>query len=192
VTNNEVAATEHDALRKKGLRPGDGEWEQWGICDYITKPRIEAAITGKTPNGDPIKGDYKFTDEFPMADGFEENVEFFTLSYESPMRVQSHREFVRIAPLLWLRAGSQGRRIDALPAGWDVAETYGVLDDIDKTEAFVTAMAANPEARIAFIVTDEDRFFEAIANALPEEVEVVRLYDSYLRNFEIDAMRGVR
>jgi adenine-specific DNA-methyltransferase len=31
VTNNEVAATEHDALRKKGLRPGDAEWEQWGI-----------------------------------------------------------------------------------------------------------------------------------------------------------------
>ena len=38
-----------------------------------------AAITGDTPDGEPIKGDYKFTDEFPMADGFEENVEFFTL-----------------------------------------------------------------------------------------------------------------
>ena len=192
ITNNEVSADEQKKLRAAGLRPGDPEWERWGICDYITKPRIQAAITGRTPNGDPIKGDYKFTDEFPMADGFEENVEFFTLTYESPMRVQSHREFARIAPLLWLRAGSQGRRIEALPDGWDVAETYGVIDDIDKTDAFVAAMVANPEARIAFIVTDEDRFFEAIANALPEEVEVVRLYDSYLRNFEIDAMRGVR
>lgn len=192
ITNNEVSADEQKKLRAAGLRPGDPEWEQWGICDYITKPRIQAAITGRTPNGDPIKGDYKFTDEFPMADGFDENVEFFTLTYESPMRVQSHREFARIAPLLWLRAGSQGRRIEALPDGWDVAEAYGVIDDIDKTDAFVAAMMANPEARIAFIVTDEDRFFEAIANALPEEVEVVRLYDSYLRNFEIDAMRGVR
>jgi adenine-specific DNA-methyltransferase len=192
ITNNEVSADEQKKLRAAGLRPGDPEWEQWGICDYITKPRIQAAITGKTPNGDPIKGDYKFTDEFPMADGFDENVEFFTLTYESPMRVQSHREFARIAPLLWLRAGSRGRRIEALPDGWDVAETYGVIDDIDKTDAFVAAMVANPQVRIAFIVTDEDRFFEAIANALPEEVEVVRLYDSYLRNFEIDAMRGVR
>lgn len=192
ITNNEVGADEQKKLRASGLRPGDPEWEQWGICDYITKPRIQAAITGKTPNGDPIKGDYKFTDEFPMADGFEENVEFFTLTYEAPMRVQSHREFAKIAPLLWLRAGSRGRRIEELPDGWDVAETYGVIDDIDKTDAFVDAMAANPEAAIAFIVTDEDRFFEAIANALPAEVEVVRLYDSYLRNFEIDAMRGVR
>ena len=50
---------------------------------------IEAAVTGRTPDGDPIKGDYKFTDEFPMADGFEENVEFFTLTYEAPLRVAS-------------------------------------------------------------------------------------------------------
>lgn len=192
VTNNEVSADEQRKLRASGLRPGDPEWEQWGICDYITKPRIEAAVTGTTPNGDPIKGDYKFTDEFPMADGLEENVEFFTLTYEAPLRVQSHREFAKIAPLLWLRAGSRGRRIDKLPDGWDVADTYGAIDDIDQTGAFVEAMAANPDATIAFIVTDEDRFFEAIANALPAEVEVVRLYDSYLRNFEIDAMRGVR
>ena len=35
----------------------------------------------------PIKGDYKFADEFPMADGFEENAEFFTLTYETPLAV---------------------------------------------------------------------------------------------------------
>ncbi len=76
VTNNEVAADEHLKLRKLGLRPGDPDWEQWGICDHITKPRVKAAITGQTPDGEPIKGDYKFTDEFPMADGLEENAEF--------------------------------------------------------------------------------------------------------------------
>jgi adenine-specific DNA-methyltransferase len=59
VTNNEVNADEQAALRKAGLRPGDPEWEQWGICDYITKPRIAAAITGKTPDGKDIEGDYK-------------------------------------------------------------------------------------------------------------------------------------
>jgi len=40
VTNNEVAADEHAALRKEGLRPGDADWEKLGICDYITKLRI--------------------------------------------------------------------------------------------------------------------------------------------------------
>jgi adenine-specific DNA-methyltransferase len=108
VTNNEVGADEQAKLRKEGLRPGDPDWEQWGICDYITKPRINAAITGQTPEGQPIKGDYKFTDEFPMADGFEENAEFFTLTYETPVAVSHNRAFERIAPLLWMRAGSEG------------------------------------------------------------------------------------
>jgi len=76
VTNNEVSENEQKVLRKQNLRPGDPEWEKLGICDYITKPRVQAAITGKTPEGKLIKGDYKFTDEFPMADGFEENAEF--------------------------------------------------------------------------------------------------------------------
>jgi hypothetical protein len=67
-----------------------------------------------------------------MADGFEENAEFFTLTYEAPLRVASHREFPKIAPLLWMRAGSRGRRIDDISGGWDVADTYGVLADLDK------------------------------------------------------------
>jgi adenine-specific DNA-methyltransferase len=112
VTNNEVAADEQKALREQGLRPGDPEWEQWGICDYITKPRVAAAITGLTPNGEPITGDYKFTDEFPMSDGFEENAEFFTLTYETPVAVSHNLAFGKVAPLLWMRAGSQGRRIE--------------------------------------------------------------------------------
>ena len=97
---------------QEGLRPGDPEWERWASASTSPSRASTAAITGKTPDGEPIKGDYKFTDEFPMADGFEENVEFFTLTYEAPLPSRHNREFARIAPLLWLRAGSEGRRID--------------------------------------------------------------------------------
>lgn len=190
VTNNEVSADEQKTLRLNGLRPGDAEWEKHGICDYITKPRIAAAVTGRSPEGDPLEGNYKFTDEFPMADGFEENVEFFTLTYESPLRVEANYAFGRIAPLLWLRAGSQGRRIDDLPDGWDVAETYGVISDLDHTEEFAQAIAAAPAASVAFIITDEDRLFEALVRELPDHVEPVRLYEAYLRTFEIEARRA--
>lgn len=77
VTNNEVSDNEARSLRALGHRPGDPEWEAFGIYEYITKPRVRAAITGQTPDGGPTKGDYKFNDEFPMAEGFEENAEFF-------------------------------------------------------------------------------------------------------------------
>lgn len=186
ITNNEVAADEHRTLREQGLRPGDPEWERLGICEYITKARIRAAITGQTPSGEPIAGDYKFTDEFPMAEGFEENAEFFTLTFETPLAVSHQRAFERIAPLLWLRAGSQGARIDTLPErGWAVAERYGLLTDLDRASAFGDAVAAVAGLRIAFIVTNDERRFQAVARHLPATVEPVRLYESYLSNFRI-------
>lgn len=184
VTNNEVGADEQVALRKQGLRPGDEDWEKMGICDFVTKPRVEAAITGQTPNGEPIDSDYKFTDEFPMSDGFEQNAEFFTLTYETPVAVNYQTAFARIAPLLWLRAGSEGSRIEKLPKkDWAVADTYGLLVDLDAVTAFLKAVRKGDGLRIAFIVTDDERRFQAIARRLPDGVEPIRLYESYLTNF---------
>ena len=51
VTNNEVSADEQAGLRKQGLRPADPDWEALGICEYFTKPRIAAAVTGTTRTG---------------------------------------------------------------------------------------------------------------------------------------------
>jgi adenine-specific DNA-methyltransferase len=184
VTNNEVAAVEQVALLESGLRPGDEDWEKLGICDYITKPRVAAAITGLTPGGQPIRGDYKFTDEFPMSEGFQESAEFFTLTYETPVAVNHHAAFARIAPLLWLRAGSRGRRIERLPAtGWAVVDAYGLLVDVDCAAPFCKAIASAEGLSVAYVVTDDERRFQAITRQLPHEVEPVRLYESYLTNF---------
>ena len=184
VTNNEVSADEHASLRGRFLRPGDEEWEQWGICEHITKPRVQSAISGFTPKGEQVKGEYKFTDEFPMADGFEENAEFFTITYETPISISHNRAFERIALLLWLRAGSRGQRIDRLPAqGWAVVEAYGLLVEPDAATAFIKAVLQAAGLRIAYIVTDDDSRFQALARRLPDGVEPVRLYESYLTNF---------
>ena len=83
-----------------------------------------------------------------------------------------------------MRAGSAGRRIDKIPAkGWDVAETYGVLADLDGASAFIKALAKVTDLRIAYIVTDDERRFQALARRLPPSIEPVRLYESYLTNF---------
>jgi adenine-specific DNA-methyltransferase len=191
ITNNEVSAEEQSKLRMQGLRPGDLEWERWGICDYITKPRIRAAITGRTPEGQPIKGDYKFTDEFPMADGFAENAAFFTLTYETPLSIRHNRAFERIAPMLWLRAGSIGRIINDLgDRGWDVSDVYAVLEDIDSSDAFLEAVRGAETVRTVFVVTDNDAAFQMVCRELPSELHVVQLYESYLQNFELNQGRG--
>ena len=125
-----------------------------------------------------------------MAEGFEENAEFFTLTYETPVSVSHNRAFARIAPLLWMRAGSEGRRIKDIPAqGWDVADTYGLLTDLDQAALFCEAVEAKSSIRIAYIVTDDDRRFQSVARRLPDAVEPVRLYESYLTNFRFSMGR---
>lgn len=186
ITNNEVGADEQKALLDKKLRPGDDDWEKWGICNYITKPRVEAAITGKTPDGKKIAGDYKFTDEFPISDGFKENAEFFDLTYETSIAVSHNLAFSRVAPLLWMRAGSQGKRINVIPkSGYEVVDSYGLLVDLDKATDFCKDIRKKESVRVAYIVTNDDRRFQIIIKRLPDSVEPVRLYESYLKNFEI-------
>ena len=185
VTNNEVSADEQKDLIKNGLRPGDEDWEKLGICDYITKPRIKAAITGLNTLGKPVEGNYLFTDEFPMSDGFKENAEFLNLTYETPISISYNLAFEQIAPLLWMRAGSKGKRINSIPeSGWAVADSYGVLFDLDKSNEFYKALNTQTNIKIAYIVTDDDRRFQSIAKRLSKGVEPVRLYESYLKNFQ--------
>lgn len=186
ITNNEVGADEQKKLQDKKLRPGDEGWEKWGICNYITKPRVEAAITGKTPSGKKIVGNYKFTDEFPMSDGLQENAEFFDLTYETSISVSHNLAFSRVAPLLWMRAGSQGNRINTIPkSGYEIVDSYGLLVDLDKATDFCKEIRKSDSVRIAYIVTNDDRRFQIIIKRLPDSVEPVRLYESYLKNFEI-------
>lgn len=186
VTNNEVSADEAMQLRSKALRHGDPEWEALGIFEHIARPRVTAAMSGQTPSGEPIKGDYKFTDESPMADGFEENAAFLELRYLDADDVDLGLAYEDIAPLLWLRAGAQGPvapRVDdtgkALPYAW--TDRYGVLFDEDRWRAFVSSCPDT--ARAAFIVTNSPTTFAGIVAELPLSIDTVRLYDTYLSMF---------
>lgn len=192
VTNNEVSVRDAKRLISKSRRPGDPEWEAVGICEHITKPRLVAAVTGRTGSGRPIPSTkrYRFGDEFPMSEGFEENVEFFSLTYEAPRAVAHHRAFEAIAPLLWLRAGARGRRIDKAAEDFAVADTYGVLFDMDRSAEFLAALHGAPDVHLAFIATDDERAYQMVCAELPGHVTSVRLYGSYLTNFEINTGRA--
>lgn len=192
VTNNEVSFEEAKAFVKQGLRAGDPEWESHGIARYVTIPRVTAAITGLTPEGEPIKGDYKFTDEFPMADGFEENAVFYDLTYIEPSVLKANLAFDEIAPLLWMRAGSAGPVItlggmDPDDATYEVTDTYGVLFNYAYAPEFVEECKAKDVGHI-FVVTDVDRQYRDMCAEFRDR-DVKQLYKSYLRSFEIGQSR---
>jgi adenine-specific DNA-methyltransferase len=70
-----------------------------------------------------------------------------------------------------------------------VADTYGVLFDLDHSREFLDAAHRSESVRIAFIVTDDERAYQMVCAELPAHVEPVRLYESYLTNFTINTGR---
>jgi adenine-specific DNA-methyltransferase len=190
VTNNEVSDAESKTLRGHGFAPGDPEWEAVGIFEHVTRPRITAAVTGVTSEGVSIEGDYKFGDEFPMKDGFKENVEFFELMYLDAAQIEVDQAFAAIAPLLWLRAGGRGPIIgESLDTAgrrkaYAWTDQYGVLFNIDRWRAFVSKLP--DAASTVYIVTDSITEFANIAGELPGYLDVVRLYERYLTTFTVN------
>lgn len=58
VTNNEVSEDESKTLKAEGYRPGDDEWEKYGICKAVTWPRVRNSILGTREDGSVISGNY--------------------------------------------------------------------------------------------------------------------------------------
>ena len=189
ITNNEVSADEQTALSERGLQPGHPDWEQWGICRHITFPRLAAALTGKTPGGEPIRGDYKFADEFPMAEGFAANLEYFRLDFLDPQEVQMGRQFAAILPVLWMMAGARGPR-PAAPephTPWLLPEgcPFAVLMQETRFKDFVRHVEARHDLTHIFIVTNSADTVYKLRDEWPE-LRVVQLYKDYLENFRIN------
>jgi adenine-specific DNA-methyltransferase len=111
------------------------------------------------------------------------------MTYEAPRSVAHHKSFEAVAPLLWLKAGAEGRRIERATDSFDVADVYGVLFDMDTSRDFLEAIGASDAVHMAFIVTDDDRAYQMVCEELPRRIEPVRLYESYLTNFTINTGR---
>jgi adenine-specific DNA-methyltransferase len=168
VTNNELSKPDRARAESEGWRPGSPDWEALGVFESTTRPRLDNAFCETTANA-----------------------VYFDLTYEAPLSVRHDRTYARVAPMLWLRAGSRGRIIEELGEdGWDVAESYGVLRNMDQMGDFVARVSDAESVTTVFVVTDSDAAFQATCRDLPARVTPVRLYESYLHNFQINRRAG--
>lgn len=192
VTNNEVDEKRAKKLNADGIYPGDPEFERHGIFEAVTRPRCEAAITGVRADGEPVPGTY--LGGGALADGFEENCEFFRLDYLDPDKVELGRSFDALHPLFWVRAGAQAKRPKKLAtkAGFAVVEPggYAVLFEEAAMPDLIAALNVAPGVRHVFLRTDSDDAYAEMCELLGRGVVTERLYGDYLDEFRRGDRRG--
>lgn len=189
VTNNEVEDERVKELAKKGLGPGDDPFEREGICQSITWPRVKYAVSGKRDDGTKIDGTYLTGRS--LADGFEENVEYFRLGFLDPQQVARGESFEAILPILWLTAGCRGERETSRGSQpWFIPEknTYAVLLKESHFVQFCKEVRRKKGVTNVFLVTDSDDSFRDMASHL-EDFETTMLYKSYLETFRINTAK---
>lgn len=189
VTNNEVSEDEEKKYIAEGLRPSDSDWEKCGIANYVTWPRTVCSIEGHDVNGNPLKDEYLGSD-LAMEDGFKANAMFCELTYESAWPIRLDNAFDAIAPILWMQAGCRGSIIRKIGKSYLTTDYYGVLFDYGQASKFCEKVKNTPSIKTVFVVTDDQRRYSNMCKRLPG-IEVHRLYETFLRTFEICGEGGL-
>ena len=194
VTNNEVDEARAIALNKKGLFQGDDEFEKFGVAEAIAWPRCKYITNGVRDDNSPLDGDD--LDGHKLANGFNENIEYFRLDFLDPDEVARGDAFKAIVPILWMVAGCRGERVDSkasMPWFFPKHSPFAVLIQEKQFRAFREKLAERKDIEWAFLITDSEENFGQMRRTLGRKFECVQLYKSYLENFRIntqDALSG--
>lgn len=197
VTNNEISKKQHKAFTKAGLTPGSVEWEKHGICRSVTWPRTVSTISGKRPDGTDIEGNYFAFDEEnnerPMAQGFESNCEYFRLGFLDKDMVSLGTQFKEILPLLWMKAGSIGKRPDIEADEPDMLvlpeNHFAVLVRESAYAAFAREVKKQDSIDTVYFVTNSESAFHEMTADIGID-NTYQLYRDYIDNFVIGSRRA--
>lgn len=195
ITNNEISLQNNKKFSLQGLQSGDPEWEQYGVYEYATKPRLTAAITGKTAASDyteDVEGYYKYNDyqdEYPIGDpipkdkakqykdGLQQNVKFFKLTYLTYRDIFLNDADEFLYPLLWLEQGQQGELPDT-SEGFFLHDDYGVVKKVSQVD---TALKHAGETLRTLYVHCDDAMAAQLQKTCATDVEIVPIWKLYVQ-----------
>lgn len=121
-----------------------------------------------------------------LKDGFKENAIFFDLNYLEPSAIKANLAFDKIAPLLWMKAGSQGRIIQ-YKSSYDITDEYAILFNYKYIGEFTRQLKHHPEVKTVFIITDVNSRYQDLCHEFCDR-KVYKLYESYLKSFQIQSL----
>lgn len=187
MTNNEVDEPRAISLNKNGIFQGDTEFERYGVAEAIAWPRCKYLTNGVRDDNSPILGED--LDGHPLANGFDENIEYYHLNFLDPSDVARGDAFQAILPILWMMAGCRGRREESKGSqSWFFPKRapFAVLIKEKEFRAFRETLAERKDIEWIYLVTDSEENFGLMRRALGRKFHCVQLYKSYLENFRIN------
>ena len=166
VTNNEIGETKERELKPQGIRPGDEEWEKWGIARYVTWPRTECSIKGIDVNGNPIDGEYITTKtETKRSDRRFNQISFLT---NEPTLKQKKAIVALINKQKTIKLPSMSQDADFLLAEEDDSCNASILFDVTAIDDWKEALEGHDEITDFYIVTQKDALFRKIKTEVSE------------------------
>lgn len=208
VTNNEIGPDNEKRLAKQGITPHSDEWEGFGIFESVTRPRVEAAITGRRADGASLPGEYSHTEGKPLAEGFEENADFLRLRYLDPDRIIAAKDFDALHPLLWAAArcagpcptSSLGAPVSEhepgylLPGDGLIPEgnRYAVLLRESRFSSFSAELASRSELTHVWLQARSENSYSEMKSELPRQLSKSWLFQDYYRHFDVDVRSARR
>lgn len=155
------------------------------VSDPVSGKKIRGKVYKKSKH--PF---YPMLADLNLSDGFKANAVFFDLTYESAWPIRLDSAFDAIAPILWMQAGCKGPIIHRIGKSYLTTDYYGVLFDYGQASKFCEKVKRTPSIKTVYVVTDDQRRYSNICRRLPG-VEVHRLYETFLKTFEICGEGGL-
>lgn len=165
VTNNEIGEPKEKELIPQGIRPGDEEWEKWGIARYVNWPRTKCSILGEDVNGKPIVGDYITSQtETKLTDRKFTQINFL------PAEATKKQKKVLVTLINKQKDVKLPTMSDDVPFLVSEDDSYNasILFDTNEAEAWMEALDGNSHITNFYIVAEKDADFKRIKAEVSE------------------------
>lgn len=165
VTNNEIGEPKEKELRPQGIRPGDEEWEKWGIARYVNWPRTKCSILGEDVNGKPIEGDYITSlTETKLTDRKFTQINFL------PVDATKKQKKALVTLINKQKDVKLPTMSDDVPFLVSEDDSYNasILFDVNEAEAWMEALDGNSHITRFYIVAEKDADFKRIKAEVSE------------------------
>lgn len=165
VTNNEIGEPKEKELIPQGIKPGDEEWEKWGIARYVNWPRTKCSILGVDVNDKPIEGEYITS----LTETKESDRKFTQINFFPTGATQKHKK-----ALVTLINKQKEVKLPTMTAdvpflvSEDDSYNASILFDVTKLDDYLEALDGNDHITNFFIVTDKDTTYRQVKEEISQ------------------------